>query len=86
MSILISALLLQAAAAPPVPPKEKLICRTIKATGSRLEQQRVCGTKAQWEVADRETQQHVRDVQDQSMIADESVLSPPSVGGGPGPR
>src|SRR5829696_3424725 len=51
-------------------PGDKLICKYIRTTGSRIEQQKVCGTKSQWEVADRETQQHVRDVQDQSIIGD----------------
>jgi hypothetical protein len=68
-------------------PGDKLICKYIKTTGSRIEQEKVCGTKAQWELADRETQQHVRDVQDQSMNADSAdVLMPVSPGRGPGPR
>ena len=69
-------------------PGDKLICKYIRTTGSRIEQEKVCGTKSQWEVADRETQQRIRDVQDQSMIGDDTgaVLSPPSPGGGPGPR
>lgn len=68
-------------------PGDKLICKYIKTTGSRIEQEKVCGTKAQWEIADRETQQHVRNVQNQSMNADDAgVLMPVSPGRAPGPR
>ena len=67
-------------------PGDKLICKYIKATGSRIEQQKVCGTKAQWEVADRETQEQVRDVQSQSMIPSPDALMPVSPGRDPGPR
>ena len=69
-------------------PGDKLICKYMRTTGSRIDQQKVCGTKSQWEIADRETQEHVRDVQSQSMIVDDSggALSTPGPGTGPGPR
>lgn len=68
-------------------PGDKLICKYVRVTGSRIEQEKVCGTKSQWEVADRETQEHVRDVQNQSMLGnDEQGFQPPQPGGGPGPR
>ena len=53
-------------------PGDKLICKYVRVTGSRIEQQKVCGTRAQWELADRETQDQVRDIQSQSLIADEA--------------
>ena len=67
-------------------PGDKLICKYIKTTGSRIEQQKVCGTKAQWEVADRETQEQVRDIQSQSMIPSDDALMPVSPGRPAGPR
>lgn len=64
-------------------PGDKLVCKYIKTTGSRLEQQKVCGTKSQWEVADRDTQDQVRDVQSQSMAPDEGFINPGQPTGGP---
>ncbi len=78
MSILLTALLLQAAAgtAPDTksaetaqPPSAKLICKYIKVTGSRLDYQKVCATKRQWDVAEQETQEAIRDRQNKSTIA-----------------
>ena len=47
-------------------PDDKLICKFLKETGSRLHQQKVCATKRQWELAELETQEAVRDRQNQS--------------------
>ena len=67
-------------------PNDKLLCKYLKETGSRIGQQKVCGTKSQWEVADRETEKQVRDIQSQSMIPSEDALMPVSPGRIPGPR
>lgn len=67
-------------------PGDKLICKYVRTTGSRIEQQKVCGTKSQWEVADRETQEHVRDVQSQSMLGNDEGFRTPTAGGGPRPQ
>lgn len=68
-------------------PGDKLICKYVRVTGSRIEQEKVCGTKAQWELADRETRDRMRDIQDQSMVADDAkVLMPVSPGMQSGPR
>jgi hypothetical protein len=48
-------------------PGETLICKYLKTTGSRLAQQKVCATKRQWELVELETQETVRDRQNQSM-------------------
>ncbi len=48
-------------------PGDKLICKFLKTTGSRLEQQKICATKRQWEIVELETQETVRNRQNQSM-------------------
>lgn len=47
-------------------PDDKLICKYIKETGSRLNQQKICATKRQWELTELETQEAIRDRQNQS--------------------
>jgi len=47
-------------------PGDKLICKYLKETGSRLQQQKICATKRQWELTELETQETVRDRQNQS--------------------
>ena len=47
-------------------PDDKLICKYLKETGSRLNQQKVCATKRQWELTELETQETIRDRQNQS--------------------
>ncbi len=47
-------------------PGDKLICKFLKVTGSRLEQQKVCATKRQWELTELETQETMRDRQNQT--------------------
>ncbi|MFL6862488.1 MAG: hypothetical protein ACJ8DZ_05760 [Allosphingosinicella sp.] len=49
-------------------PGDKLICKYLKKTGSRLEQEKICATKRQWELTEMETQETVRDRQNQSKI------------------
>ncbi len=48
-------------------PGDKLVCKFLKTTGSRLEQQKVCATQRQWDVAEQETQEAIRDRQNQSI-------------------
>lgn len=47
-------------------PDDKLICKYLRATGSRLQQQKICATKRQWELTELETQETIRDRQNQS--------------------
>ena len=47
-------------------PGDKLICKYLKTTGSRLEQEKICATKRQWELTELETQGTVLDRQNQS--------------------
>jgi hypothetical protein len=47
-------------------PGDKLICKYLKTTGSRIEQQKICATKRQWELTELETQETIRDRQNQS--------------------
>ena len=47
-------------------PDDKLVCKYLKTTGSRLEQQKICATKRQWELTELETQETIRDRQNQS--------------------
>ncbi len=65
-------------------PNEKLFCKYIKETGSRLGQQKVCATRRQWDLAEQETQELIRKRQSTSTLVSESP-SPPGPGGG-GPR
>lgn len=69
MSILISLLLLQAVSAPPAtakptasPPDDKIICKTITPTGSRLGGTRTCAPKREWDRLAAETQEGARDL------------------------
>ena len=62
-------------------PNEKLVCKYIKETGSRLGQQKVCATQRQWDVAEQETQETIRDRQNRGSLTSESVPLPPK--GGP---
>lgn len=48
-------------------PGDKLICKYLKETGSRLHQQKICATKRQWELTELETQEAIRDRQNQSL-------------------
>ncbi|WP_309601829.1 hypothetical protein [Sphingomonas sp.] len=48
------------------PEKPKLVCKSLKVTGSRLAVRRVCGTARQWELAEKEAQEAARESQNQS--------------------
>jgi hypothetical protein len=52
-------------------PGDKLVCKYLKTTGSRLEQQKVCATKRQWELTELETQETMRDRQSRSTLVTE---------------
>lgn len=76
----ISLFLLAQAAASPEPsaapagaanPDSKVVCKSIKITGSRLQTKRICGTKRQWELMSREAEEHVRESQSQSSLRKE---------------
>ena len=47
-------------------PGDKLICKYLKTTGSRLEQEKICATKRQWDLTELETQETIRDRQNQT--------------------
>ena len=47
-------------------PGDKLICKYLKTTGSRIEQEKICATKRQWELTELETQETIRDRQNQT--------------------
>ena len=48
-------------------PGDKLICKYLKTTGSRLEQEKICATKRQWELTELEAQETIRDRQNQTI-------------------
>ncbi len=52
-------------------PGDKLICKFLKTTGSRLEQQKICATKRAWELAEMETQETLRNRQNTSILTSE---------------
>ena len=47
-------------------PGDKLVCKYLKRTGSRLEQEKICATARQWELTELETQESLRGLQSQS--------------------
>lgn len=49
-------------------PADKLQCRYIHDTGSRIAQQRMCATKGQWEAAQKAAEQGIVDVQNQPYL------------------
>lgn len=57
-------------------PGDKLICKYLKETGSRLEQQKICATKRQWELMELESQETIRDRQNQTIGACERLRGP----------
>ncbi len=60
-------LLLQAPATQPAPPApvhpDKMICRKMDRTGSRLSSEKICLTKAQWDERERVAQREVKMLQ-----------------------
>jgi hypothetical protein len=52
-------------------PGDELICKYLKTTGSRLEQQKICATKRQWELTELETQETLRNRQNTSTLVTE---------------
>lgn len=59
-------------------PDEKLVCKYLKTTGSRLEQQKVCATKRQWELTELEAQETMRDRQNRSTLTSEGATGGPN--------
>jgi hypothetical protein len=51
-----------------LPDNRDLICKYLKVTGSRIAQEKICATRRQWDVMEQETQETVRDRQNQSKI------------------
>ena len=66
-------------------PNEKLICKYLKETGSRLGQQRICATKREWDLAEKEAQETLRNRQSYGTLTGGSEEPRPEPGGG-GPR
>ncbi len=65
-------------------PGDKLVCKFLKTTGSRLEQEKICATKRQWEVTEREMQESILARQTQSLLPEtQTVFRNPVGGGGP---
>lgn len=73
MSMLLSVFLLQAAAAAPPATAEvtvaasddsKVVCKTVNTTGSRLGGKRVCATKREWRLMNKEAEDLARSYQD----------------------
>ncbi len=72
MSILMSLMLLQSAAAAPAttqvadaPPDDaKIVCKTINTTGSRLGGKRICASKKEWRRMNEEAEKAAREIQD----------------------
>lgn len=63
-------------------PGDKLVCKYLKETGSRLGQQKVCATQRQWELTELETQETIRDRQNRSTLTGGSE----TMSVAPGPR
>jgi hypothetical protein len=74
MSVFASLMLLQAAAAAPPPPQqiaalpndEKVVCKTLVGTGSRLNTERICMTRKEWRKLAEGGEEETRRLQDQS--------------------
>ena len=73
MSMLVISFLLQAAAATPAattemavasPDDAKIVCKTIRDTGSRIGGKRICATKKEWRRMNQEAEEAARDIQD----------------------
>jgi hypothetical protein len=51
-----------------LPDNGDLICKYLKVTGSRIAQEKICATRRQWELAELETQETIRNRQNQSKL------------------
>jgi len=49
-----------------LPDSRDLICKYLKTTGSRIAQEKICATRRQWDLAEQETQETIRNRQSQS--------------------
>jgi hypothetical protein len=49
-----------------LPDQQDLICKYLKVTGSRIAQEKVCATRRHWELSELETQETIRNRQNQS--------------------
>lgn len=49
-----------------LPNSDDLICKYLKVTGSRIAQEKICATRRQWDVMEQETQETIRNRQNQS--------------------
>ena len=73
-------------------PNDKLVCKYLKETGSRIDQQKICATKRQWELTELEAQELIRKRQSTSILESDALPTPWNTkrGGfqseGPGPR
>lgn len=69
MLMLMAALLVAPAAQDPSPagesPDLKIVCRSIAVTGSRVHNERVCKTRAEWVAYRQEARRHVEQIQNQ---------------------
>ena len=60
---------------------DRIVCKDIKETGSRLSTQRVCSTAREWRLAEEEAQKVVRDRQNigtlSNELSDGAIITPP---------
>ena len=49
-----------------LPDNADLICKYLKITGSRIAQEKICASRRQWDVMEQETQETIRNRQNQS--------------------
>lgn len=59
-------------ATPPAQDPNKVICRNIRLTGSRVGGQRVCNTRAEWDRIAREARTLGQEVQDRPITPEKS--------------
>ena len=58
---------------------DRIVCKDIKETGSRLSVQRVCSSAREWRLAEEEAQKAIRDRQSMSMLnggSEEPAITP----------
>ena len=63
---------------------DRIVCKDIKETGSRLSVQRVCSTAREWRLAEEEAQKALKDRQSMSKLNGGSES--PTLSRGPGPQ